>query len=385
MNTSRVKRVSIVIASYNYAEYVSDAIESALAQTHPDVEVIVVDDGSTDDSASVLRRHESDGVHLVFQENRGQGAALNAGYALATGELVIFLDADDVLLPTAADVAAAAAATDEQVAHVHWRVAEIDAEGRLTGETTPVAELADGDLLPQLLSAGPLQWASSPTSGNAWTRRYLDAVMPIPEADFRVCPDAYLIALAPLYGTVRAIGRSQTMYRRHGRNYSTYSFDRMIHADVEIARKLSVLVASRAHELGLEADPARWRQANWTLMLARSLEEIDAVVGRTVPFVLIDGMQLSLEPTSGRQVIPFLEHDGQYWGEPEDDAQAIDELERLRTDGARFVVLAWPSFWWLEEYPGFIEQLRNTHACVLENERLQIFELTSGEAAASSS
>lgn len=365
-------RVSIVITSHNHESYVGEAMESALAQTHPDVEVIAVDDGSTDASAAIVARYEADGVRVVLQENRGHAAAVNAGYALATGGLAIFLDADDVLLPTA--TTAAGAALEDGVAQVQWPLAEIDARGRPTGETTPVAKLSDGDLLGQLLEAGPLQWASSGL-GAAWARRYLERVMPVPEPDFWYGVDAYLVALAPLYGQVRALERPHTLYRRHGSNHSSRSFDQMISFDSEIARKLFALTADRARALGLEVDPARWERTNWSLMAAHSLAEIDAVVGRTVPFVLIDGMQLSLEPRSGRRVIPFLEHEGQYWGEPEDDRHAIDELERLHREGARFLVLAWPSFWWLDDYPRFIEHLHNSYGCVLHNERLRIFEL----------
>jgi Glycosyl transferase family 2 len=365
-------RVSVVIASHNHQAYVGEAIESALAQTHPDVEVIAVDDGSTDASAAIVAGFEANGVRVVLQENRGHAGAVNAGYALATGELVIFLDADDVVLPTAA--AAAVATFEEGVAQVQWPLAEIDAQGKATGETTPVAKLSHGDLLEQLLQAGPLQWASSGL-GAAWTRRYLELVMPVPEPDFWYGVDAYLVALAPLYGEVRALERPHTLYRRHASNHSARPFDEMISFDTEVARKLFAQTTNRARALGLEVDPASWERTNWSLMAARSLAEIDAVVGRTVPFVLIDGMQLSLEPGSGRRVIPFLEHEGQYWGEPEDDAQAIDELERLRRAGARFLVLAWPSFWWLDDYPQFIEYLYDSYACVLHHERLRIFEL----------
>jgi hypothetical protein len=365
-------RVSIVITNFNYAAYVADAVESALAQTHPDVEVIAVDDGSTDDSATVLRRYEADGVRVVFQENRGQAGALNAGYAIADGGVVIFLDGDDILLPTAA--ATAIAAVEVDTAQVQWPLTELDAEARPTGETNPISPLSQGDLRSQLLAEGPLQWSSSGL-GAAWTRGYLNAVMPIPEAEFRYGADAYLVALAPLYGQVRAVERPQTLYRRHGRNRSSRSFDEMLTFDVDISRKLFALAADRAHALGLEADPARWRQRNWSLMVARSVDEIDAVVGRTARFVLIDGMQLSLETSSGRNVVPFLERDGQYWGEPDDDAHAIDELERLRRDGARFVVLAWPCFWWRDEYPRFVEHLHGSYQRVLDNERLQIFAL----------
>jgi glycosyltransferase involved in cell wall biosynthesis len=299
-------RVSIVVTTHNHEAYVGRAINSALAQIHPDVEIIAVDDGSADASPKVVAGYEARGVRVVLQENRGQAGAINAGHELASGELVMFLDADDMLLPTAA--AAAVAAIDDGVVQVQWPLAEVDAEGRLTGETTPVARLSHGDLLPQLLHSGPLQWASSGL-GAAWTQRYLELVMPIPEADFWYAADAYLVALALLYGQVRALDCPHTLYRRHAMNHSRQPFDEMIRFDEDVARKLFPLAANRARALGLEAEPARWERRNWSSMVARSVAEIDAVVGRTVPFVLIDGMQFSLEPNSGRRVIPFLEHD----------------------------------------------------------------------------
>ncbi len=100
MNTESL--VSIVIPNYNYGRFLAEAIESALAQTYPHIEVIVVDDGSTDDSCRVL---ESFGglIRTLFQENRGPAAARNAGVRVASGANVQFLDADDVLLPRAVE------------------------------------------------------------------------------------------------------------------------------------------------------------------------------------------------------------------------------------------------------------------------------------------
>jgi glycosyltransferase involved in cell wall biosynthesis len=91
--------VTIVIPCYNQARYLSDSIESALSQTHRDLEVIVVDDGSTDATAEVARRYES--VRLLRQVNQGQAVARNRGLAAARGDYVVFLDADDRLLPHA--------------------------------------------------------------------------------------------------------------------------------------------------------------------------------------------------------------------------------------------------------------------------------------------
>lgn len=91
-------QVSTVIAVFNGARYLGEAIDSVLGQTHPAIDVIVVDDGSTDGSAEIAGRY-AERVRVVRQENRGQVAALNAGIAQAMGEYVAFLDADDLWEP----------------------------------------------------------------------------------------------------------------------------------------------------------------------------------------------------------------------------------------------------------------------------------------------
>ena len=78
---------------------------------------------------------------------------------------------------------------------------------------------------------------------------------------------------------------------------------------------------------------------------------------------------------SGRKRIPFLERNGQYWGNPRDDENAIEELERLREAGAQFIVFAWSTFWWLEYYAGLRQCLRTRFPCVLENDSLVMFDL----------
>lgn len=86
--------VSIIIPNFNYAAYLAEAIESALNQDYPSKEVIVVDDGSHDDSLAIARRFP---VQLIAQANRGLAAARNAGAACAKGRYYVFLDADDTL------------------------------------------------------------------------------------------------------------------------------------------------------------------------------------------------------------------------------------------------------------------------------------------------
>jgi hypothetical protein len=76
--------------------------------------------------------------------------------------------------------------------------------------------------------------------------------------------------------------------------------------------------------------------------------------------------------------VPFLEHDGQYWGPPPDDATALREFERLRQAGAAFLAVAWPAFWWLDYYTDFHRHLRGRYRCLLENDRLIVFDLQRG-------
>ncbi|HEY6583222.1 MAG TPA: glycosyltransferase [Gaiellaceae bacterium] len=90
--------VSIVVLCHDYGRFLGEAIESALAQEHPNLEVIVVDDGSTDDSLEVARRYENR-IRVLTQENAGLARSCNRGAREATGELFLFLSADDRLEP----------------------------------------------------------------------------------------------------------------------------------------------------------------------------------------------------------------------------------------------------------------------------------------------
>ena len=188
--------MSVIINNYNYADYLSQAIESALQQSYSPKEILVVDDGSTDSSPEVIARYRSK-IVPVFKTNGGQASALNAGYAASCGDLLLFLDADDVLLPNAlANVVAVF--SDPSISNVHWAMWVIDSQGKRTGNKKPAQPPAEGDFREQLLQTGPSNLPCSPTSGNAWSRRFLEQVMPIPEhvEYYRTCADEYLYTLA---------------------------------------------------------------------------------------------------------------------------------------------------------------------------------------------
>lgn len=94
--------VSVIIPTYNRSGLVKHAVESVLSQTYPQVEIILVDDGSTDDTTTTLEPLK-DRITYIFQSNRGRSAARNKGVSLSSGEFLAFLDSDDLLLPAAVE------------------------------------------------------------------------------------------------------------------------------------------------------------------------------------------------------------------------------------------------------------------------------------------
>jgi Glycosyl transferase family 2 len=210
--------VEIVIDNYEYGRYLGAAIDSALAQSHPLTRVIVVDDGSDDGSRELLERYR-DRVEIVLKENGGQASALNAGVERCRGDVVIFLDADDLLHPQAAARAAAALAPDRGAAKAQLRMEVIDAEGKPTGELKPPRRLPmpGGDLRRAEL-AYPFDLPWLPTSGNAFRLDRLREILPVPEREFRLSADWYLVHLSGLLGEVVPIEEVSAYYRVHGAN-----------------------------------------------------------------------------------------------------------------------------------------------------------------------
>ncbi len=128
---SEAPLVSVVTATYNMGRYVGAAVESVLAQSHPRMEAVVVDDGSTDDTAAALARFADDPrVKVIRQENAGQTVAKNRGLHEARGEFVGFCDADDLWLPRKVERQLPLFDDAGRVAVVYGRFEVIDAEGR---------------------------------------------------------------------------------------------------------------------------------------------------------------------------------------------------------------------------------------------------------------
>jgi glycosyltransferase involved in cell wall biosynthesis len=209
------RTATVVISCFNYARFVGSAIESALRQNRPPLEIIVVDDGSTDGSREVIRGF-ADRVRPIFKEHAGMASALNAGCRAAGGDVVFLLDADDLLFPDALETVLEQWRSDTVM--TQSRLAMGDAQGRRVRGTAPAPEvrLDEGDVRAVLLANGA--YSVTLTSGIALRRAELLAVLPIPEDRFVGAADGYLVRAIAFLGQIQAVDRPLALYRRHGTN-----------------------------------------------------------------------------------------------------------------------------------------------------------------------
>lgn len=373
---SETPLVSIIINNYNYGRFLSEAINSALSQTYTNTEVIVVDDGSIDNSREIITKYEKS-IIAIFKKNGGQASALNIGFEASNGEIIFFLDADDILLPTAAKTAVTLF-KDPTVTKAHWPLWEINECGVKSGRLFPGLNLPEGNLLDVIIENGPDGYTSAPTSGNAWARRFLANVLPIPIDIFKINADGYLFMLAPIFGMVKSIKEPQGFYRIHGNNNFKGKMlqEETLAFTIKTFDLSSLILMEYLRKLGLNADPERWKSKSWFCQLFDSINDIKSLIPANEAFILVDEAQWEDSgAVSGRKVVPFIERNGIYWGPPSDDASAIQEIECQREDGVNFIVFAWPAFWWLDYYSNMYHYLKSNYKCLLQNERLIIFSL----------
>lgn len=180
--------VSILINNYNYGRFIEEAITSALAQDYPDVEVVVVDDGSTDESRDLIAQFATR-ITILYQDNSGQAAAFNAGFAASRGDIICLLDADDRFRP-----GKVAAVVSEYRSHpaAQWcfhRLALFgDRAHAPARERFPVP--GDVDVRADM-HRGKLNLVAPATSGLTFRRELLAGILPMP-TDIRITSDNYI-------------------------------------------------------------------------------------------------------------------------------------------------------------------------------------------------
>jgi glycosyltransferase involved in cell wall biosynthesis len=208
--------VSVLINNYNYDRYLQTAIESALHQTYSRCEILVVDDGSTDDSRQIIKSY-GDRVIPILKTNGGQASALNAGFAASRGDLICLLDSDDVWLSTKVEQVVAALKAHPEAAVVYHRVQTVNQTEQRRGKPWPPYPVIRGTIAEQVMRTGGW-WPFPPSTGLSFTRSFLNQVLPIPELEYRLCADTYLADLAPFFGEVVGIEDALSLFRIHDAN-----------------------------------------------------------------------------------------------------------------------------------------------------------------------
>ena len=212
---------SILINNYNYGMFLPEAIDSALQQTYPNTEVIVVDDGSTDNSHEIIASY-GDRIIPVLKENGGQASAFNAGFATSHGEWICLLDSDDVFLPAKVEEVVRLARENPTIGLIAHNLSYCDAAG------TPIEfgplPIPERKLLDERKRArrGKLTALLPATSGLCLRRDALERILPMPE-EVRGQPDNYIKFVALSLAQVLLVPEALTAQRIHDWNRYTSS------------------------------------------------------------------------------------------------------------------------------------------------------------------
>lgn len=221
---------SVILANFNGSRFLKEAIQSVLMQKDAELELILVDDGSTDSSIEIMRSfelsHPDKIIITVHDENRGQGAGFNSGLSLVKGELVSFIDSDDIWYPHKLQSVEDLYSLNPNAVLLHHNLHFL--KGSEVTKQMILDTMAMGDLSARIQNTKtPLkQWPPfAPTSGLTFPSKVLSKMLPCPEV--RVCADMYptfaVVPMGPIIADYRALGA----YRIHAHNnyHGAVNFD----------------------------------------------------------------------------------------------------------------------------------------------------------------
>ena len=253
----RAGRVTVIITTYNYARYVQEAIQSVLSQSVVDLQIVVVDDGSTDNTPEVLAHIRDPRLEVVRTRNQGIGAARNEGLSRAKGDFIAFLDADDRWTPRKLEYQLEMMDGEEDMAAVFTNFVRFD-EHRVypmdqftffpelaTVSTRPTADgrgqRIEGDAFCTLVAFGEIP---------AWVQTMLfrrraveDLVFPVADrapkgVRYGLCEDMHFCLRAYRHGAVGFLKEPLVEVRRHGENATSQAAD-MPHAKLAALQLLT--------------------------------------------------------------------------------------------------------------------------------------------------
>ena len=252
--------ISVVLSNYNGDQFLAEALDSVIEQDYQAFEFIIVDDGSTDRSAEIIRdyaaRHPEMIKPILNEVNQGQAAGFNIGFEASQGELISFIDSDDIWFP---DKLSKLAGFYERNKHNNNAIYQHNLLRMRNGKITASKFhwiLPTGDLFAQTRSSKSVPYFT-PTSGLAFPRWALEKVMPIP-TEFRICADGYLTRTIFCFGDVASTSDCWGAYRIHGNNstFENNAWDNEHYANGQLIPILNRFYIERG--IDLEFSPIRF-------------------------------------------------------------------------------------------------------------------------------
>src|SRR6202162_2545129 len=211
--------VSILITCFNYGAYVGKAIDSALQQTYPPVEIIVSDDASQDNSCEVVESYISRGlgIQLLRNPHGGMAANLNSAYRNCSGDVICLLDADDTFLAGKVEAVVTALRAHPQAGFAIHRASLVDTQGRARGIYPLLSALPSGNCTQTTYENCGILMGLPPTTNLALRREVADRIFPIP-VEYTGYAEQMIHRLAPLMTELCAVDAPLARWRLHGQN-----------------------------------------------------------------------------------------------------------------------------------------------------------------------
>ena len=428
MTQTTSTKLTIGLPVYNGDNFLEECLESILAQTFRDFKLIISDNASTDQTESIcLRFAKSDPRIEYYRNEKNIGAApnFNRVFKLSNTEFFKWIAHDDVHESEFVEQCIQILECNPSTVLAYTRAITIDSQGTRLREWGAPQEL--GSNKPALRFRASLLPPKDPIPLPIFgvMRSAVLSKTPL-QAGFAGC-DLTLLSELSLHGRFHEISEALFLQREHGERAghqlsrdphmaSTFwmgeqknkfelpswqNVSALQHAVSQSPLKLCerlrcrreilawmkrqrsdllndlILAGGRMPVIGptVQSNYKRYLNRKWQRDIRRLSNEVQSLTPENSTLIVVDEDNFDADVFPHRHPIPFLERDGQYWGPPENDDAAIKAIEQMRDNGASFIVIAWPAFWWLDFYQGWSEHLNSRYKCTVQNKRIVLFDL----------
>lgn len=212
---------SVLIINYNYDKFIDEAVQSVLNQTFKDYEIVICDDGSSDNSRIKIEKYKNNSnIKVVLQKNGGMASALNNCFQSSNGKYICILDSDDIFEISKLQKIYESIIEYPKSEIIIHKVKILSSNLRKNNRTIP-NKLSLGNIAENIINQGGGVYGFPPASGLTFKRSICEKIFPIP-LEFRRAADGYLVWASALIGEIKPIDESLTLFRIHGANNSTF-------------------------------------------------------------------------------------------------------------------------------------------------------------------